>query len=227
MIRKAVILAVLLVFVMSGSALAEGKITTVQKNLYVFDGDDTGYFFAKIENTGDTAIGVDSGKLVAFSADDDIVLSENYILASPSSLTLKPGEYAYVSEFLWDSALQEYEIADYKFSMGSTAYGDQYETTPCEVTYDLNGAESYDNYVYVTFTNTTDALHFGYYVVVALMDAGGNLLYVDANDNGYIGLHPGSTVTIKVYVDSDLIQYYEDHGLQVTSADAMVYYAVE
>ena len=87
------------------SALAEGKLTVTSKNVIIKIGDDSGIFVAKVENTGDEPIYYDNGKLVIFSADDDILVSESYIYSSPSNIFLKPGEYTYCYDFLWDSTL--------------------------------------------------------------------------------------------------------------------------
>ena len=47
----------------SAAALAEGKLTVTEKNLIQLDGSDVAYFFAKVENTGDDAIGVGTGSI--------------------------------------------------------------------------------------------------------------------------------------------------------------------
>lgn len=90
----------------SVTALAEGKLTVTEKNLIEFEGSSNAYFFAKVENTGDAAIGVGAGKLVGFSSDDDVLVSESYVTANPSSVILQPGESLYVSDSIWESALE-------------------------------------------------------------------------------------------------------------------------
>ena len=82
----------LVVCLFSVTALAEGKLTVTEKNLIEFEGSSNAYFFAKVENTGDAAIGVGAGKLVGFSSDDDVLVSESYVTANPSSVILQPGE---------------------------------------------------------------------------------------------------------------------------------------
>lgn len=63
----AILVACMFVFLFSATALAEGKLKVTEKNLLVYAGDDNGYFYAKVENVGDVAVGVDSGDLVIFS----------------------------------------------------------------------------------------------------------------------------------------------------------------
>lgn len=40
-------------------------------------------------------------------------------------------------------------------------------------------------------------------------------------------VHPDSTITVKMYVASGLMAYYEAQGLEPVSVDAMVSYTVE
>jgi hypothetical protein len=63
-IMKRTVAWVLVLFCLFPSlAFGEGKLSVVQKNLLVFAGEDSGYFYAKVQNTGDKPIGVDTGTL--------------------------------------------------------------------------------------------------------------------------------------------------------------------
>ena len=121
----------------SVTALAEGKLTVTEKNLIEFEGSSNAYFFAKVENTGDAAIGVGAGKLVGFSSDDDVLVSESYVTANPSSVILQPGESLYVSDSIWESALETADIADFKFSMDTEDYVSEVTFVPCEATLEM------------------------------------------------------------------------------------------
>ena len=215
----------LTVCLFSAAALAEGKLTVTEKNLLEFEGSDTAYFFAKVENTGDDAIGVGCGKLVAFSADDEVLVSENYVSACPDSAILQPGESLYVNEFIWETALESSDIADYKFSMESDDYGAPLNFIPCSATIEVNG--EYDSYVYVTLANDTEEVQYGLYITVALHDAEGALIFVKGQSADYVGVHPGSTVTIRVYIDSEFIEYYTNTGIEPATVDAYVCYEAE
>ncbi len=215
----------LTVCLFSAAALAEGKLTVTEKNLLEFEDSDTAYFFAKVENTGDDAIGVGSGKLVAFSADDEVLVSENYVSACPDSAILQPGESLYVNEFIWETALESSDIADYKFSMESDDYGAPLNFIPCSATIEVNG--EYDSYVYVTLANDTEEVQYGLYITVALHDAEGALIFVKGQSADYVGIHPGSTVTIRVYIDSEFIEYYTNTGIEPATVDAYVCYEAE
>ena len=218
----AFMLVVILAFC-TAVAVAEGKLTVTSKNAIIKIGNDSGIFVARVENTGDESIYYDNGKLVIFSADDDVLVSGNYIYSSPSDVLLKPGEYTYCYDFLWDSSLKNAKIGEIKFSVTSNTRGNNYEQIPATAVLDLSGNESFTyNYVNVTFANTTDDILYGAYVVTAITDDENNLVYVDRQDN--MGIHPGSTVTVKMYIDSDYINYYEINGIKLANVEARVYY---
>ena len=201
----------------SVAALAEGKLTVTEKNLIQLDGSDVAYFFAKVENTGDDAIGVGTGKLVAFSADDEVLISEDYVSTSPNAAILQPGESLYVREWLWESALASSDIADYKFSMGTDDYGAPLKFVPCEATVEMN-----DGYIYITLTNDTEETQYGLYITATLHDAEGNLIFVSDQSVDNVGIHPGSTVTFRMYIDSDVVEYYANAGIEPAAVDAYV-----
>ncbi|NLM85734.1 MAG: hypothetical protein GX171_03470 [Clostridiales bacterium] len=210
------------------SALAEGKLTVTSKNVIIKIGDDSGIFVAKVENTGDEPIYYDNGKLVIFSADDDILVSESYIYSSPSNIFLKPGEYTYCYDFLWDSTLKNAKIGDIKFSVTSDTSGYKYEQIPSTAVLELPGNKLFTyNYVNVTFTNTTDEILYGAYVVAAITDNDNNIVYVDRQNYESIGIHPGSTVTVKLYIDGDYINYYEINGINLDNVESQVFYSTE
>ena len=71
----------------------------------------------------------------------------------------------------------------------------------------------------VTFTNTTDEIIYGAYVVCAIMDRNDNVVYVDRDRYNNLGVHPGSTVTLKMYIDSDYIDYLEVNTINLAKVD--------
>lgn len=226
--KRAIAFALCALLILSAMpAWAEGKLTVTSKNAFIYSGKDSGVFVARVENTGDAPIYYDDGQLVIFSADDEILTTENYVYSSPGSLLLGPGEYTYVYEFLWDSALEDAAIEDVKFSVSGDTRGYEYEMIPSEAEIAISGGNSYDNYVNVTFTNETDEVLYGAYVVCALEDKNGEVVFVGRNGYDSLGVHPGGTVTVKMYIDADLIDYYEDNGIEPAAADSMVYFALD
>jgi hypothetical protein len=211
------------IFMISISALAEGEKSVTQKNFYAMDSSFStyGYLFAKVENVGDEAIYLDSGKLVVFDSNDEIIETSDYVSAYPRYL--EPGEYAYVRD--WSILdVNADAVADYKFSIGTT---NVYNTTTrfaCETGYDPGDTDyTYDDYMYATFTNTSDETVYGVYAVLALLDADGNILDVSYDVANSFGVHAGSTVTMRVSVDSDIVEYLQENKIEPTSVDALIY----
>ena len=137
LMQRMLLVALVLSCLMVGVAAAEGKVKGTDKALVIPAGDDSGYFFAKVENVGDAPIVPDSGDLVLFSEDDDIILSSSYVTTFPSFAVLEPGDYLYVQQFLWDSALENATVGDYKFSAKGRDRGNAIVKYPCEATFDL------------------------------------------------------------------------------------------
>ena len=212
---------------MTTRAFAGGELSVTDKTAFIFPGKDSGYFYAKVENIGDEPVGVDSGTLALFSDTDEILEASAYVSTYPNRLILNPGEYTYVSDFLWNSALKNKTVGDIRYSVSETDRGREVQIVPCEAACEIKGSDSFDNYVYVTITNDESETRYGYYIVAALLDTGGNLIYVDENSYERIGLHPGSTATFGMYIDNDIVEYYEANGIEVGSVDVLVYYLEE
>lgn len=219
-----VILVFCCVACISTSVLADAKMTAVNKTLITFEGDWKGFFFAKVENSGDAAGYLESGgKLVGFNADDDIILTENYVSSYPSRLLLEPGEYAYVREYFLENALRTDSIVDYKFSIKAENRGNDYTKIPCETSIEYLPLDKYNNYVYITFPNTSDSILYEFAMTVAIYDQNKELVFVNGDSNSSIGIHPGSTITVKSRIDSDLVEYYARNGITLSTVEAFVY----
>lgn len=217
----AILLSVLILCSLSTAAYAEGALTYADKNLIELEDDNSAYFFAKIENTGDQPVGVGNGKLVGFSEKDDILVTENYVSSLPSGILLQPGEYAYVCENIYENTLKDADIVDFKASMETDGNPTEVVKIPCEAEFVSDG--SYDHDVWVTFTNTTEDVLFDAYITVAMYDTEGTLVCVDGGELDDIGVFPGSTITVKVYIDHDLVEYYAANGIEIGVVDALVY----
>lgn len=211
----------------SATAMAEGTLTAETNSVYIFDGKDSGWFYAKIENTGDAPIIFDNSKLALFSDKDELISSEDYIESYPSNMVVQPGEYVYASAFLWDSALEGASIGDIKYSIQAGEKGKEIIKIPCEASFEINGTDSYDNYIYVTITNETGETVYDYYVTAALTDAEGNVCFVDKQNLNTLGVGPNSTITLKMYIDNDIVSYHNTHGIVPENIDVMVCTVVE
>ena len=218
--KRLVVLVTIALCLLGGSALCENSLKVVTDNFIEFDGD-TGYYLAKVENTGTAPIATDSSSLVLFDEDNALLATSEYVHSTPSYLVLQPGEYAYVYDFVWDDALEDGNVGSWMFSAGSDDSGYTRELVDCEARFELNGG--YDNYIYVTFTNSTDTVQYDYSVAVALYDTDGKLVFVDGASWDSFGIAPQSTVTYKIYIDADYINYYTSNSIEIDTVDALVY----
>lgn len=142
---------------------------------------------------------------------------------APDEVYLEPGEYAYVRENIYDDALDTAEVADCKFSIRAVDNGEEYEKLTSEAKIHFEPDEEDDNYVDVTFTNTTDEILYDYKIVAALYDQNGELLFINTEMVSGIGVHPGSTITVRLYIYEDILMYFCREGLTPTTVDALVY----
>lgn len=220
-----VVLMVCLICCLSATALAAGKLSVTQENFHKIDMFSAyGYLYAKVENVGDKPIKVNAGLLEIYDENGDPLTSTDYVNTYVSYLD--PGTYTYVSAYAdVDAGLDA--IDDYMFTVsGKSEKDNAVLTLQCETSYEEDTSNPYwkQNYMYVTFTNTTDQPIYGLEVVAALLDADGNILYVEGDSlYGNRALHAGSTMTIRMDVSSSFLDYYEANGLIPASVDAIVY----
>lgn len=219
MLKKVICLILVVVCCFTTTVFADGKLKATEKNFLVYENE--GYFFAKVENVGDAPITTGNGDLVVFTEDDEILFSTNYVCTLPSGVVLQPGESLFVRETEWEDALETSPVTDYKFSISASDYSTTITQVPCEATFEYSDEDAYDNYVYVTLTNTTDQPVYDFYVVAALRDTEGALIYVDYGTLYNVAVHPDSTVTMQMSIDSDLCRYYAENGVTIASVEAM------
>ena len=178
MLKKVISLLLIVACCFTTTAFAEGKLKATEKNLIVYGTES--YFFAKVENVGDAPIATGNGDLVVFTEDDEILFSTNYVSTLPSDVVLEPGESLFVRDSEWEDALETNPVTDYKFSISPSNYSaDTIIQVPSEATFEYSEEDIYDNYVYVTLTNTTDAPVSNFYVVAALRDLMGKAVESD------------------------------------------------
>lgn len=213
-------------------ALAAGKLNVVQENTYfvVTDYSKNYYAYAKVENSGDKAIMVNDGLLEVYDAEGTAITSSDW--PETYARYLQPGEYTYVSFSCYEGFEEGAEPNDYALTLTGKANKDNTNVRfPVETELKLNVQEdewnTYD-YMYATVTNSTDEVVYDLYVVLALLDADGNILYVESEGlYGSVGLNPGSSITVRAYISSDFMEYFEKNNLTPTSVDAIAYVEME
>ena len=216
-----------------GSALAAGKLTVTQENFYVVNGYSIyGYALARIENTGDRPVEYSAALLEIYDKEGNTLASDTY--PSVYGKYLQPGEYAYVKEYERVENIDTYlDVDDYVLNMtGKSSSGYKTLRLNCDsATYtpDLQVTRySKRNRIECSFTNTTDETIFDLQVVMALLDAEGNILAIESQSlYSGVGVNPGATLTIRADVDDAMREAYERAGLVPDHVDAYAFVYVE
>jgi len=229
--RKTLAMILCLLMLVVSAAAAEGAITVNQEVLQIIETSYSTYgmLYAKVENTGDAPIALGDGTLAIFDADNAILATSDYVSTIPYNAILEPGDYVYLRDTTYfDDGVTAADVGTHMFSIKEYDYnGYPFVKVPCEAAMNFENEEHYGDYIDVTITNSLDYVMYDFRVAVALYDAEGNLIYVNYDYDDSIGLHPGSTMTMMVYVDSDVLDYCEANGIVPTTVDAYAYYTVD
>ena len=226
---KRVISLVLCVLLLSVSAVtyAAGKLAVVQENFHVVSGYWTyAYAYAKVSNEGDKPIKINAGVLEIYDEAGDVLTSSDYLYAHAEYL--EPGEYTYVK---MQSEIETGTATDYALTLtGKTDNSKRTQRLPVETDLQLNVQDGWwtYNYMYATVTNDTDKPIYDITVVLALLDADGNIL--DIEDDSLYGdraLAPGSSIIIRKDIPSSFMDYYKEKGFVPTAVDAIAYVNVD
>lgn len=212
----------------SVSALAAGKLSVTQENFhYVTSFWNYGYAYAKVENVGDKPIKVNAGVLEIYDANGEVLTSADYVQAYATYL--QPGEYTYVEMY---DELEEGQIPD-DYMMTLTGKSENEKVAyrlPAEAKFELDVQEGWweYNYLYATVTNPTEDILYNVEVVFALMDAEGNIIYVESKElYSEIGIMPGQSVMIRKEISSTFTDYFDAKGIVPTSVDALAYVVLD
>lgn len=226
---KRVISLVLCVLLLSVSAVtyAAGKLSVVQENFQVISNYSTyAYAYAKVSNEGDKPIKINAGVLEIYDEAGDVLTSSDYLYAYAEYL--EPGEYTYV---MMRSEIETGTATDYALTLtGKTDNTKRTYRLPVETDLQLNVADGWwtRNYMYATVTNDTDKPIYDITVVLALLDADGNILDIE-DDSLYRdrALAPGSSIIIRKDISSSFLDYYTEKGIVPASVDAIAYVNVD
>lgn len=225
--KKRLLLAlVVLAMMVSMSVSAAGKISVTQENFIVTTAYNLyGYVYARIDNVGDKPIKVNAGILEIFDGEGNAITSSDYLVEYAEYL--QPDEYTYAYLYTDIENVEASEIDDYMLTItgkSDTSYVSQRLPVTTEYKEDVNERYSSYDYMYATVTNNSENPIFGVDVVLALLDADGNILYMD-NASMYEekAIMPGSSIMIQKRVDSSFIEAYEKEGLVPVSVDAIAY----
>ena len=208
-------------------AFAAAEFTVTEATLFIYDNDDDGYFFAKVENTGDAPAYYRSGMLELRDDTGNAFITKNYVSSSPYGIYLEPGESAYVRESIWDKQLLETEVAGYTFSVSADTWGTKYRQIPCETEFYYSAENNYDNEIFITLSNDSDELLHDLSFVAALYDEDDKLLYDYSTSFGNLAVHPDSTITIMLDVNSNLAAHLSTHDYTPVRVEGFVYTEID
>ena len=227
--KKTLALMLTLVLTLSAcSALAAGKLNVVQENYYTVPGySNYGYVFAKVENSGDKPIKVNAGVLEIYDEAGDVITSEDYMEANAEYL--EPGEYTYVE--IRAEIEGEEVAADHMLTLtGKSEKDAMCLRLPCESDLQMNVVDGWwrHDYMYATITNNTEEPLYSIETAFALLDAEGNIVYMD-EDNLYTdhALMPGSSMIVRKDISSTFIDYFEANNIVPVAVDAFAYVEIE
>jgi hypothetical protein len=80
------------------------------------------------------------------------------------------------------------------------------------------------NYLYATVSNLTQEILYKVEVVFALMEAEGNIIYIESKSlYDEVGVMPGQSVMIRLDISSTFMDYFKAQGIVPTSVDALAY----
>ena len=204
-------------------AFAAAELTVTETTLFIYDDDDDGYFFAKVENTGDAGAYFRSGTLELRDDTGNAFITKNYVSSAPYGIYLEPGESAYVRESIWDKLLLETKVDGFTFSVTTDTWGTKYHKLPCEAEFYYSTDSTYDNEMFITLTNDTQDLMHDLSFVAALYDENDTLLYVYSTSYGNLAVHPDSTITIMLDVNSALAKHLNTYGYTPVRIEGFVY----
>lgn len=226
----ALLLALTLLLSATG-ALAAGKLNVTQENFHCLQryGETYGYSFARVENIGNRPIKVNACILEIFDVNGDVLTSTDSF--SSYARYLQPGEYTYVYASDECEDVEVEAVDDYMLTI-TGKNENEYVSKRLAVTTNYEedvkkGYYTYD-YMYADVTNDTDEVVYDVTVVMALLDAEDNILYISSTNMGSSeGIMPGSTVRIRLSVSDNFVEYIEKNELVPDRVDAIAFTNVE
>ena len=202
-------------------------LVVTESNLFFNEQNNTGYFFAKVENHGQFPAAFGSTRFAVYDTNNQLIYENSYTDSSPMFALIDPGDYIYVSfERMWDVyGLKSNQIGRVEFQPEPYDYSVQFNRIPCEATFNLTYDYGYLNTnLQVILENKTNELIKSPQLVYAFYDRKGQLAKVGNQYLSEITIFPDSKIMIEPFVDSDAISYLVENNQTPETVVAMIYY---
>ena len=226
--RFLILLLALAVLACGLAASAEGVLTVTQQNFHVVTSGSsiTGYLYAKLENTGDAPLKIDTASLEIYDADGNVLASSTTLWRFAEYL--QPGEYTYG---YMNPSIKDIEsadvVADYAVEITGRDLTNRYTfRLPVETVFEpgVEGDPFNSDTITTTLTNDADQTVFDIAVMRVLLDDAGNILYLDSdNMYSYKGLTPGSSIVVRRQVPNSFRDYFTEKGYKPAAVDSIGY----
>ena len=218
------LMLVAMMVLFSATAMAAGRLNVVQENYHYVGGwGHYVYAYAKVENSGDRPIKVNAGVFEIYDANGEVLTSTDY--ENAYATYLQPGEYTYVRMY---EDLEDGQVPD-DYMMTLTGKSDNSKVAyrlPAEASFEMDVQDGWweYNYLYATVTNPTQEILYGAEIVFALMDAEGNIIYIESKSlYSEVGIMPGQSLMIRLDISSTFTEYFDANGIVPASVDVLAY----
>lgn len=211
-------------------ALAEGQMTLTQQNFIIFKNSSYyAYAYAKVENTGDAPIRLQSGSFEVYDKDGGKLIEKTYV--NTYAAYLAPGEYTYVSAYDKLEVEDPAEAVNYRLILNpkddASRKCQRLLAVPCwEPQVQVSKYSTYD-YMTAVVTNNMDRTVYDMTVLLVLLDSYGNILFTGTENMGTgKGLNPGSSMSVRISVPDYRMKAISEAGLVPTRVDVIAYATV-
>ena len=225
--RLTALLLALLLAACAASACAEGALTVEQENLHIVGSNSLYcYMFVKVKNTGDVPIFVNKGSLTVRDKQGNEIGSTTSLWRYAEYLQPGQSTYAYFNPRIEGIESRD-QVGDYDMNIEFTENANkQTYFIPSESTFENDvqeGSWTHD-YITTTVTNELDQTVFDLAIFRVLLDAKGNILYMDSdNMYSYKGLCPGSSIVLRRPLNNNFEPYFEEMGYTPATVEGCAY----
>ena len=215
----------------AGEPVAEDAptLTVLQENFYVRESYSTfgGWYFVQVQNNSEVPLILNKGSINLYDADGNDIGNSAYPY-STGSRYLEPGETTFVS--LYCKVAEGAEVASQNYELIAEPNGYYSPDKAIDVAgvnfnMDLESSYSSDSYYTITITNDSDEPLSNLNYIFGLKDADGNLLDVTASVLYNVELGAHSTITVRVGMAGETVNYCKANGITPASVEAYAWVA--